>query len=193
MKLSVLALDYDGTITKGDAIEPSVRDAISAARTNGIVVLLVTGRTLEELERVAGPLHFVDGVIAENGAVMFFPDSGRLTTHAPLVDDTFVKELQRRQIPHQAGRCLVDADASESPRILEVIRQLELPLVLAFNGGRVMTIAQGVSKATGLHTALDTLRLSARNTLSIKSCCPARNQERLVHVAMHEGRNGISL
>jgi hydroxymethylpyrimidine pyrophosphatase-like HAD family hydrolase len=167
MKLSVLALDYDGTITRGDALEPSVRDAIAAARTSGIVVLLVTGRILEELERVAGPLQFVDGVVAENGAVMYLPDSGHLTTHSPLVQDAFVQELRRRRIPHQAGRCLVDADANEAPRILEVIRALELPLVLAFNGGRVMTIAQGISKATGLKAALDMLRLSARNTLAI--------------------------
>ncbi len=42
----------------------------------GITVLLVTGRILDELRRVAGDLHFVDGVVAENGAVVHFPDSG---------------------------------------------------------------------------------------------------------------------
>jgi len=167
MKLSVIALDYDGTITRGDTLEPAMREAIGLARTNGIVTLLVTGRILEELQRVAGSLHFVDGVVAENGAVTYFPDSAHLSTHAPLVPDTFVQELRRRKIPHQVGRCLVDADANEALRILDVIRRLELPLVLAFNGGRVMTIAQGISKATGLRTALDTLRLSARNTLAI--------------------------
>ena len=44
VKLSVIALDYDGTIARGDVFDPSVRDAIAAARTHGIVVLLVTGR-----------------------------------------------------------------------------------------------------------------------------------------------------
>jgi hypothetical protein len=61
----------------------------------------------------------------------------------------------------------VDANAVDAPRLLQVVHELELPLVLIFNGGRVMSMAQGVSKATGLHTALDTLRLSARNTLAI--------------------------
>ena len=42
-----------------------------------------------------------------------------------------------------------------------------LPLVLLFNSGRVMVLPQGVSKATGLHTALETLRLSPRNTVAI--------------------------
>jgi hydroxymethylpyrimidine pyrophosphatase-like HAD family hydrolase len=75
MKLSVVALDFDGTIARGDTLDPSVRQAIAIARTAGITVLLVTGRILEDLRRVAGELHFVDGVIAENGAVVHFPGS----------------------------------------------------------------------------------------------------------------------
>jgi hydroxymethylpyrimidine pyrophosphatase-like HAD family hydrolase len=167
VKLSAIALDYDGTIARGDVLDPSVREAIAAARRCGIVVLLVTGRILDELRRVVGDLHIVDGVVAENGAVLHWPASGRTTTLAPVIPDVFVAELQRRGIPSRAGQCLVDADAREAPRILEVIRALELPLVLVFNGGRVMTLLQGVSKATGMHVALDTLRLSAHNTLAI--------------------------
>ena len=180
VKLSVIALDYDGTIARGDVLDASVRDAIAAARTQGIVVLLVTGRILDELRRVAGDLHFVDGVIAENGAVIHFPDSGRTSALAPLVPEGFVAELRRRGIPFAAGQCLVDADANEAPRLLEVIRSLELPLVLIFNRGRVMTAPQGVSKATGLHVVLETLRLSARNTVAIGD---AENDHELLRLA----------
>jgi hypothetical protein len=167
VKLSVIALDYDGTIARNDVLDPAVRTAIAAARTSGITVLLVTGRMLNDLRRVAGDLDFVDGVIAENGAVIYFPDSGHTSTLAPLVPDGFVNELRRRGIPIGVGRSLVDAEASEAPRLLEVIHALELPLVLIFNGGRVMVLPQGVSKATGLHVALDMLRLSPRNTVAI--------------------------
>lgn len=180
MKLSVIALDYDGTIARGDTLESSVRDAIAAARTQGIVVLLVTGRILDELRRVAGDLHFVDGVIAENGAVIHFPDSGRTAALAPLVPQAFVTELRRRGIPFSAGQCLVDGDANDAPRLLEVIRTLELPLVLIFNRGRVMTAPQGVSKATGLRVMLETLRLSARNTVAIGD---AENDHELLRLA----------
>lgn len=180
MKLSVLALDYDGTVTRDDRLDPSVRSAIAAAREAGIVVLLVTGRILQELERVAGDLHFVDGVIAENGAVLFFPDSGYTATLAPTVPEHYVAELQRQGIAACVGRCLVDCDANEAPRLLETIRTLELPLVLAFNKSRVMTLPQGISKATGLHAALDTLRLSLRNTLAIGD---AENDHELLRLA----------
>jgi hydroxymethylpyrimidine pyrophosphatase-like HAD family hydrolase len=180
VKLSVIALDYDGTVARGDALDPSVRDAIADARTRGIVVLLVTGRILSELRRVAGDLHFVDGVIAENGAVIHFPDSGRTSTLAPAVPENFVTELRRRGVPFVAGQCLIDADANEGARLLEVIRTLELPLVLIFNRGRVMTAPQGVSKATGLHVALETLRLSARNTVAVGD---AENDHELLRLA----------
>lgn len=180
VKLSVVALDYDGTITSGDAVDGSVREAIAAARRQGIVVLLVTGRILDELRRVAGDLHFVDGVVAENGAVIHFPASGRMSLLAPAVPENYIRELQRRGIWFQAGRCLVDADANEAPRLLEVIRALELPLVLIFNKGRVMTMPQGISKATGLRAALETLRLSAHNTLAIGD---AENDHELLRAA----------
>ena len=79
-----------------------------------------------------------------------------------------------------AGQCLVDADANEAPRLLDAIRALGLPLVLIFNGGRVMTLPQGVSKATGLHVALDTLRLSAHNSVAIGD---AENDHELLRAA----------
>jgi hydroxymethylpyrimidine pyrophosphatase-like HAD family hydrolase len=180
VKLSVIALDYDGTIARGDTLDPSVRQAIAIARTAGITVLLVTGRILDELRRVAGDLHFVDGVIAENGAVAHFPDSGHTSTLGPIIPTALVRELRNRGISARVGQCLVDADAGDAPRLLDVIRTLELPLVLVFNGGRVMVLPQGVSKATGLHVALDMLRLSARNTLAIGD---AENDHELLRLA----------
>jgi hydroxymethylpyrimidine pyrophosphatase-like HAD family hydrolase len=167
MKLSVIALDYDGTIAQRDVLEPSVRDAVASARAAGIVVLLVTGRMLSQLRHVAGDLHFVDGVIAENGAIVYFPQSGHTRILAPPVPPQLPAELVRRGVVFQIGDCLVDADANEAPRLLDAIRMLEVPIVLNFNGGRVMAAPQGVSKATGLRAALDSLRLSARNTLAI--------------------------
>jgi len=180
VKLSVLALDYDGTIARGDALDPSVRDAIARARTKGITVLLVTGRILSELRRVAGDLHFVDGVVAENGAVLHFPDSDHTSLLAPPVPEAFLAELRSRGIQVTAGQCLIDGAATDAPRVLDAIRQLESPLVLVFNRGRVMTLPQGISKATGLRVALDTLRLSARNAVAVGD---AENDHPLLQLA----------
>jgi hydroxymethylpyrimidine pyrophosphatase-like HAD family hydrolase len=167
MKLSVIALDYDGTASQRDTLDPAVRAAIAQARTRGIVVILVTGRILDELRRVAGDLHFVDGIVAENGAVVHFPDSGHTTILSSAVPEGFVAELQRCGIQAAAGHALVDLAASDAPRVLDIIRQQELPLVLLFNRSRMMVLPQGVSKATGLQAALAMLRLSPRNAVAI--------------------------
>ncbi len=180
MKLSVMALDYDGTIATNDALNPAIRDAIAAARASGIVVLIVTGRTLEDLQRVAGTLHVVDGVVAENGAVLHFPDSGYTSLLAPPVPSEWVDDLRRGGLTVAAGHCLVDASAADSPALLQAIRAARLPLVLVFNAGRVMVMPQGVSKATGLRAALDALRLSPRNALAIGD---AENDHELLRLA----------
>jgi len=166
MKFGVLALDYDGTIACEGVLSPKVKAAIVEVRARGIVVIIVTGRILSDLKRVAGNLDFVDAVVAENGAVLFFPNGQtRLTGRRP--PQMFIDELNRHRIQFQAGECIIEADAASAAEILAIIRELELPLVLLFNRGRLMVLPQAVSKSTGLKEALNVLRLSAHNAIGI--------------------------
>jgi hydroxymethylpyrimidine pyrophosphatase-like HAD family hydrolase len=167
MKFSVLAIDFDGTIARGDVLDPDVRAAIGELRAQGIVVILATGRILEDLGRVAGDLHFVDAVVAENGAVVAFPDSGYSTSIGSPPPERLCDALQREGIRFDAGRVVVEADANDAARILAIIRRLELPLVLAFNRSRLMVLPQTISKATGVREALTILRLSPHNAVGI--------------------------
>jgi hydroxymethylpyrimidine pyrophosphatase-like HAD family hydrolase len=167
MRLSAIALDYDGTIAHDGVLDPGLREAIAAARAKGIAVLLATGRILDDLRRVAGDLHFVDGIVAENGAVLHFPPSDYTSTLAPPVPAAVIEELRRRHVTHHAGACLVDAAAADAPALLDVIMALELPLVQIFNAGRVMLLPQGISKATCLQRMLETLRYSPHNVVAI--------------------------
>lgn len=159
MKFSVLALDYDGTIATEGVLDPDVRAAIIETRARGIVVLLVTGRILSDLRQAAGDLDFADAVVAENGAVLAFPNGhSMLIGHLP--PQVFFDELRRRGIGFRKGQCIVEADAGSAPQILAVIRELELPLALLFNRSRLMVLPQAISKSTGLRKALNAFRLS---------------------------------
>ena len=167
MRFSVLALDYDGTIARDGILNSEVRTAITEARATGIVVIIVSGRILSDLKQAAGDLQFVDAVVAENGAVLAFPSGrSRLIGHPP--PPLFVEELRRRGIEYMAGQCVVEADASSAPRVLAVIRELELPLVLLFNRSRLMVLPQAISKATGLREVLNAFRLSVHNAIEIE-------------------------
>ena len=166
MKFGVLALDYDGTIARDGVLDPEVRSAIAEVSTHGIAVVIVTGRILAELERVAGDLHFVDAVVGENGAVMWF-SNGHSRQLAYSTSIQFLQELGRRGLEFKAGQCVVELDADAAQQVLAIIRELELPLVLLFNRGRLMVLPQAVSKGAGLREALATLRLSVHNAIAI--------------------------
>ena len=167
MKLAAIALDYDGTIATNNVMDPSVRRAIADARDAGIAVILATGRRYDDLRRWAGDLTCFDVVVAENGAVVDFPLRGRHVVLGHRPHPNFVAELRRRGVVCEPGEALVEADASMSATLIEVIHALELPLVLTFNRGRVMALPQAIGKSTGLRHALHTLRISIHNTIAI--------------------------
>ena len=167
MKFGVLALDYDGTIARDGALDPEVRAAIEAVRAHGIISVLVTGRILSDLRSLMGDLRLFDCVVAENGAVVAFPNAGRSSAHGHSPTPAFLEQLTRRGIKFARGECVVEADAQLACQMVSVIREMELPLVVLFNRGRMMVLPQAISKATGLRHALRTLRLSEHNAIAI--------------------------
>lgn len=166
MKFSVLALDYDGTIARDGCAHPAVVASIREARARGIIVVLVTGRCLPDLRRVLKESDLFDAIVAENGAVLAFPN-GRTRVLGRAPSRELLGELCARRIECAFGECLVDADAAAAPQILDAIRHLELPLALVFNRHRVMVLPQGINKATGLREALNTMRLSLHNCIGV--------------------------
>lgn len=166
MKFNVLALDYDGTIAKDGWLDPTARAAIADVRAAGIAVVLVTGRILEQLRSFTGDLDFVDGVVAENGAVLYVSSGYTRILGAP-PPEQFLNELRKRGVNFAVGQCVVETDASAAPQILAAIRDLELPLALLFNRGRLMVLPQSISKGTGLKEALCALGFSAHNAVGV--------------------------
>jgi hydroxymethylpyrimidine pyrophosphatase-like HAD family hydrolase len=167
MKLAALALDYDGTIAIDGHLDPSVREAIAAARQSGIVVVLVTGRRLSDLKNVAGDIGCFDVVVAENGAVLEFPSSGRHVVLGRAPDKAFVDELTRTGVDVTAGETIVEMNANRASLALDALKRLEQPLILAFNRSRLMILPQAIAKSTGLRHALAALRVSIHNTIGI--------------------------
>jgi hypothetical protein len=167
MKFSLLALDYDGTIAWNGELDTEVRRVLTELRGTDLSIVLVTGRILADLQRLPSGMDLFDAVVAENGAVLHFPRTGRSTLLANRPDVGFVAELARRNVSFLSGECVVELDAGHARAVLEVIRELELPLVELFNRQRLMVLPQAVSKATGLREAARALRLSLHNALAV--------------------------
>ncbi|MCC7033216.1 MAG: HAD family hydrolase [Acidobacteria bacterium] len=167
MKLSAFALDFDGTLTFDGRLPSPVAEAIADARRHGIVMVLATGRRLDDLHACAGELTIFDAIVGENGAVLEFPARGRRAVLARPPAPVFLEQLTQRGVPFVVGSSIVETDGGAAPVVLEVLHRLQLPLVLAFNRGRLMILPPAIAKSTGLREALRSIRVSLHNTIAI--------------------------
>ncbi len=167
MKLAAVALDYDGTIAVEGAMDPGVRDAIGQLRRQGIAVVLATGRRLSDLGRVAGDLECFTAIAAENGAVLYFPESQRQTVVGHVPAPRLIEGMRGLNIEFAIGESVVETDGIHAASVLRLVHTLELPVMLAFNRGRLMLLPPGISKSSGLGRVLSTLRLSIHNAIGI--------------------------
>jgi len=122
--VEVIVMDkiyYDGAITRDGALDWDVKAAIREVRAWAIAVIIITGRILSGLRKAAGELDFVDAVVAENGAVLAFPDgnSRLIAQPAPAI---FIEEIHRLGNEFLAGQSVVETDASAAPAISDTER-----------------------------------------------------------------------
>ena len=162
-----LATDYDGTLANAGHVTPATLEALAQVRHSGRKLLLVTGRELKELFDVFPPITIFDRVVAENGAVIYDPASGkrRLLAHPPR---KLVGALRARRLkPLSVGHAIVATLRDQQRVVTKVIDELGLPLEVILNKRSLMVLPQGVNKATGLRDVLDELGIAAEETVGI--------------------------
>jgi hydroxymethylpyrimidine pyrophosphatase-like HAD family hydrolase len=167
VRFAALACDYDGTLADRDRIGPEALAALERARQEGLRLILVTGRTFFDLARVCERLDLFDGVVAENGAVLYSPRAGALRDQAPPPPSHLLGELDRRGIPYQLGRVVVATARSNEPGVLEALSATGVGLAPVHNRGALMLLPQGVSKGTGVREELRELGLSPHDVLAL--------------------------
>jgi HAD superfamily hydrolase (TIGR01484 family) len=168
MRYVCLTCDYDGTVARDGRVAPSTIEALKRVRASGRKLVLATGRLLDDLLSVFPEASLFDGVIAENGAVVYRAGSREQTVLAEPPPQEFVEELARRGVqPLSVGRCVVATWHPNESVILDVIRTMSLELQITFNKNAVMVLPSGVNKGTGLKTVLDELKLSKHNVVGV--------------------------
>ena len=165
MRYLLLATDYDGTLASQGQVDDQTLAALQRVLASGRKLVLVTGRHLPDLKQVFPHLDLFHRVIAENGALLYRPDSRQEKLLAEPPPENFLARLQELKIPFSAGRGIVATWEPHQDAVLNVIRELGLELHVIFNKGAVMVLPSGVNKGTGLKTALDELGVSAHNVV----------------------------
>jgi phosphoglycolate phosphatase-like HAD superfamily hydrolase len=173
-----VAFDLDGTLAVHDMVSDDVMAAIDRARSDR-AMLLVTGRTLDELHRGFPGLtgHF-DAVVAENGAVMHTAAGTRLLSTP--VDKTVDKALADRGVACSRGQVLLSIAGHDAGAATDVVTDLGLDCQVVHNRAAGMVLPAGVTKGSGLLAALSELGLSAHNAVAVGD---AENDLALLHAA----------
>lgn len=168
MRYLALATDYDGTLAHHGVVDQQTVEALQRLAATGRKLILVTGRQVEDLERVFPQFALFDWVVAENGPVLYRPGSGEIRLLAEPPPAAFVDALRRRAVePLSLGHVVV-ATVEPNDAILEqVIRELGLDLQVILNKGSVMVLPNAIDKATGLAEVLHALSLSAQNVVAV--------------------------
>jgi hydroxymethylpyrimidine pyrophosphatase-like HAD family hydrolase len=168
MRYLALCTDYDGTLATDGRVLPETVSALERFLASGRRLVLVTGRELDDLQRVCPRLDLFEYVVAENGALLYKPSTGEETPLAARPPESFVATLRARGVgPVSVGRVIVATWEPHETTVLETIRDLGLELQVIFNKGAVMILPAGVNKATGLASALERMALSLHNAVGI--------------------------
>lgn len=167
MRLNVLATDYDGTIASdGYVCEETVR-ALERARAAGVKLVLVSGRTLDDLAARFELLDLFERVVAENGAVVHDPARGTTTLLAEAPPAAFLEALARYGVPVSRGFTIVATDKSYEMQLLQTIDDLGLAWHVVANRSALTALPVSVTKATGLLQALNDIGVTADCTVGI--------------------------
>ncbi len=168
MQYLALATDYDGTLAHHGRVDEPTLAALERLRASGRRLILVTGRELPELLEVFPRVGLFDRVVAENGALLYHPESHRETLLGQKPPDAFVQELRRRGVDRiSVGKVVVATWVPHETTVQAVIREQGLDLQVIMNKQAVMVLPNGVNKATGLKRALELLGISPPHVVAV--------------------------
>jgi HAD superfamily hydrolase (TIGR01484 family) len=168
MRYLALCCDYDGTIAHHGRVDEPTLAALRRLRESGRKLVLVTGRELDDLQKVFPHIDLFARIVAENGALIYRPETREERPLDEAPPQSFVDQLIERGVgPISVGRVIVATWEPHEKTVLQTIHDCGLELQVIFNKGAVMVLPAGVNKATGLRAALAELNLSAHNAVAV--------------------------
>lgn len=181
MRYHALVTDFDGTLAEHGQVSQETVEHLQKVQESGRRLIMATGRRLEPLLAICPWIDLFQWVIAENGALLYSPETGEETLLAVPPPVELVIRMQQAGVePVESGRIIVATWQPHHHVALQVIRELGLDWQIIFNKDAVMLLPSGCNKATGLHAALQELGLSPLNLVAVGD---AENDEAMLRIA----------
>ncbi len=188
MTYQALATDYDGTLATDGQVEAATLSALEQWRETGRKLILITGRRLDDLQKVFSHLELFDWVVAENGPVLYQPSSQQERLLADRPSEEFLRVLSDRiyhaeNLPEQSlsqefarlrddsllsvGRVIVATWEPHGETAIAAIQDLGMDLQVIRNKGAVMILPLGVDKALGLQAVAQELAIPLNQIVGV--------------------------
>jgi HAD superfamily hydrolase (TIGR01484 family) len=168
MDYLALASDYDGTLATQGRVNSETLLALEQFRTSGRKLILVTGREISDLLHIFPQVDLFDCIVAENGALLYWPASQQERLLGSRPPDELIIRLRDRQVhPLSVGRVIVATWQPHETTVREAIRDLKLALQVIFNKNAIMILPSGINNATGLSAACQVLQLSPHQVVGV--------------------------
>lgn len=182
--LTVFACDLDGTLTQDGQIAPSTWDALRTARSAGMVLILVTGRSLDSF-LARGPFgELFEAIVAENGAVVLFPRRDMVVLPFGRVESSLLRQLELLNVPLERGMAIAATVIPHDETALWGLRESRCSATIEYNRSALMLLPAGASKASGLLYALDELGYSPHNVVGVGDAENDRSLFEVVELAV---------
>lgn len=167
-KYTALATDYDGTIAQHGDVTESTHAALVRWKDAGRKLILVTGRELPDLQKACPFTKLFDCIVAENGALLYWPAKGEKKALVGPPPSQFIDCLRERGVkPLSFGEVIVATQENYKGVVLEAIEDLDLKLRVILNKGALMVLPASVNKATGLTEAANAMGLALADIAGI--------------------------
>lgn len=167
-KYLALATDYDGTIAQHGDVTESTHKALIRWKEAGRKLLLVTGREMPDLQKVCPFTTLFDCIVAENGAMLFWPATGKKNILIDPPPAEFVHRLREKGVtPLSTGEVIVATQETYKSVVLQTIEELGLKLKIILNKGALMVLPTNADKATGLTAAAAAMNIPLADIVGV--------------------------
>ncbi|AFZ36345.1 HAD-superfamily hydrolase, subfamily IIB [Stanieria cyanosphaera PCC 7437] len=168
MNYSAIASDYDGTLATEGKVDLATLAAVNRWKESGRKFILVTGRRISSLQEIFEKIDICDYVVAENGAVLYHPQSQTSYLLCQPASTKLIERLQQKDLKNIAvGEAIVATWQPHEEIVRETIAELNLSLEIILNKRAIMILPTGINKASGLELALNKLNLTASEVIGV--------------------------
>ena len=120
--LRILVCDLDGTLMENDRMAPETWEALRRVKDAGFMLMLATGRRLETFDAKGLFAELCEAIVAEDGAVVYFPRIDQLVFPFGRLESTLLQRLAQLNLPLEYGSAIVASWAPHDAAIMQALR-----------------------------------------------------------------------